>query len=319
MGYLSAEDLKSLMDKARYKLGKAGNETRYWCQENQWGPDIAKIASQRAIEQAAIDPKDIDLIIYTGMSKAFVEPATGHVLRHELGAVNANVIDTQDACTSFIKSLDIADSLIKTGKYKTVLIAAGERSYDWADFKCKTVSELAWKFGSLTIGDAAGAFVIQATDDPFYTENPYHMRAFHKLADGKFATCHIGLNYKFGNRYHLHSHSSNLVRTGLFLVMELLAEILQTEEFKDFKYDNLFIHDIGRMIDEMVLPFMKEANVHVPDNYKSLYPLYGNIASASMPVNVDAAVKDGRLKRGNTVVYVCPAAGVQAGIIVFSY
>jgi 3-oxoacyl-[acyl-carrier-protein] synthase-3 len=317
--FLSPADLDTVLAKARYKIAKAGNATRYWCRDDEYGPEIARHAAQRALADAGLDARDLDLIIYTGMSKAFVEPATGHVLRQELRALNANVIDTQDACASFIKSLDIADSLIKTGKYRTILVAAGERTFDWADFACRTVDDLAWKFGSLTIGDAAGALIVQRTEDPLYAENPRHMRCFHRLADGEYEVCSIGLNYSFGERYRLRSHSSRLVRLGLQLVMEMLADILQQDEWRGIRYDNLFIHDIGRVIDDMVLPFVREAKVCVPEAYASYYPKYGNVASASLPLSLDLAKRRGALTRGNLAVFVCPAAGVQAGALVFVY
>jgi 3-oxoacyl-[acyl-carrier-protein] synthase III len=200
-----------------------------------------------------------------------------------------------------------------------VLIASGERTYDWADFQCKTVEELAWKFGSLTIGDAAGALVVQATDDPRYTDDPRHMRFFYRLADGDYATCHIGLNYRVGERYRLHSHSSRLIRTGLQMVMELLVERLQEAEWQNFRFDNLLVHDIGQIIDELVLPFMRDAQLCVPENYQSFFRQYGNVASTSLPLSMWLARERGVLKKGHTAVFVCPAAGVQAGVMVFVY
>lgn len=318
-GYLSPEDLDTLLDKAGRKLAKAGNVTRYWCRPDEYGPDIARCAAQRALDDAGIPATDIDLIIYTGMSKAFVEPATGHILRHEIGATRANVIDTQDACTSFVKSMEIADALIRVGKYRTVLIVAGERTFDWADFTCKTVEELAWKFGSLTIGDAAGAMILRGTDEAPYATDPRHMRAFFSLADGEYATCHIGLNYRVGERYCLHSHSSRLIRSGLKHMMGLVTDVLKEDEWKNIQYESLFIHDIGNMINEMVLPALRQANVCIPDSYRSFYSEIGNIASASLPVAMDRARKDGRLARGNLSVYTCPAAGVQAAMLFFYY
>ena len=317
--YLTSGDLETMMGKAEAKLAKAGSVTRFWCREDEYGTDIARHAAQRALDAAGIGADELDLIIYTGMSKAFVEPATAHVLRHEIGATRANVIDTQDACTSFMKSMDLADSMIKTGKNETVLVVNGERTYDWADFKCKTVDELAWKFGSLTIGDAAGAMVLQRTEDPVYVENSNHLRCFYLLGDGEYATCNIGLNHRVGDRYRLYSHSSRLVRSGLGKVMELIADILQRPEYANFEYDNLFIHDIGKVIDDTVLPFLRQAQVCVPDTYRSFFPQFGNIASASLPVSLDMAVRDGRIQRGNLAVYVCPAAGVQAGVMSFLY
>ncbi len=317
--YLSNKDFNKLIENAKDKLEKAGSSIRYWCDERQYCTDIARIAAERAMEDAGISAGEIDLIIFTGMSKAFVEPATAHVLRHELGAINANVIDTQDACTSFMKSIELADSLIRSGNYRTILIAAGERTYDWADFVCKTVYELDWKFGALTIGDAAGAMVVQPAEVSPYIDDPRHMRFFYRLDGGSYATCHIGLNFRVGDRYRLHSHSNRLIRTGLKVMMELLVELLADDPWKDIKYDNLFIHDIGKVIDELVLPSLQEAGVHIPATYRSFFAEYGNVASASFPLALSLAKGDGRLKPGNLAVFVCPAAGVQAGIMVFKF
>jgi len=317
--YLSNKDFEKLMAKARQQLDKSGNRTRYWCSEGQYCTDIARIAAERALSDAGVDPCELDMILFTGMSKAFVEPATAHVLRHEIGALNANVLDTQDACTSFMKSVELADSLIQCGRYENVLVVAGERTFDWADFTCKTVYELDWKFGSMTIGDAAGAVVLRATREPEFTRNTKHMRFFYHIEDGTYATCHIGLNHRIGERYRLHSHSSRLIRTGLKAIMTLLTEILNDEEFQGFQYDNLFIHDIGKMIDEQVLPSIRKARVCVPDTYRSYFAEYGNVASVSLPMGLWLAREDGRLKRGNACVYICPAAGVQAGVMAFSY
>ena len=115
-------ELSALMEKAAHNLEKAGSVIRHWCREDEYCTDIAKQASLKAMEEAGVDPADIELIIFTGMSKAFVEPATANVLQHELGALNANVIDTQDACSSFIKSIQ------DEGNTTTKVIFAEEKS-----------------------------------------------------------------------------------------------------------------------------------------------------------------------------------------------
>jgi 3-oxoacyl-[acyl-carrier-protein] synthase-3 len=317
--YLDESSTKELIERGKRILAKSGNVTRCWCEEDQYCTDIARIASERALADAGIQAEELDLIIFTGMSKAFVEPATAHVLRHEIGASRANVIDTQDACTSFMKSIELADSLIKNGSYGTILIATGERTYDWADFACKTLDEFSVKSASLTIGDAAGAVVMQGTYDPFYVNNPKHMRFYYRIVDGTYEICHIGLNYRFGERYRLSSDSTRLVQTGMQAIMELLIERLEEDEWKDFQYDNLFVHDIGKIIDELVLPFLREANLCVPDTYRSFFPEYGNVACASLPLGMWLAKQEGRLEPGNLVLFVCPAAGVQGAGMVFSY
>ena len=317
--YLDENASELLIERAKCVLSKSGNVTRYWCEDDQYSPDIARVATERALADAGIEAEEIDLIIYAGMSKALVEPATAHILRHEIGATRANVIDVQDACTSFMKAMELADSMIKSGNYGTVLIASGERTYDWADFTCKTLDEFRLKSAALTIGDAAGAVVLQGTQDPSYVDNPKHMRFYYHIVDGTFEICHVGLNYRFGERYRLSSDSNLLVRTGLKAIMDLLIEKLAEEEWKNLRYDNLFVHDIGKIIHEQVLPFMRGADLCVPDTYRSFFSEYGNVACASFPLGLWLAKKEGRLKPGDLSVYICPAAGVQAGIMVFSY
>ena len=177
--------------------------------------DIAYRAATAALQDAGLDARDLDLIIFTGMSKAFIEPATAHVLRHKLQALNANVIDTQDACTSFIKSIEIGHALISSGHYRHILIVAGERTFDWADMVCKTKDELAWKFGSLTIGDGAGAIILEATDETMYSEDDNHMKFSYELSDGQYHLCTIGLNYTLGERYKLYTHTPDLFKSAL--------------------------------------------------------------------------------------------------------
>ncbi|MFC1888380.1 hypothetical protein ACFL4G_01350, partial [Thermodesulfobacteriota bacterium] len=285
--YLTKDELSALMEKAARNLVKAGCGTRYWCREDEYCTDIAHQASVRALEDAGVDPADVELIIFTGMSKAFVEPATANVLQHELGAVNANVIDTQDACSSFIKSVEIADSFIRTGTYRTVLVACGERTYDWADFQCKSVEELKWKFGSLTIGDAAGAMVLQATEDPMYTEASHHMRFTYKTLGEAYAACNIGLNFRVGERYKLQSHSNKLFSK----VLELGSQLFIESDWKHLDVRNIFAHDIGRLIEEYELPLfekiMEGEGRAIPDyHYRPYFYEYGNVASASLPLGM---------------------------------
>ncbi len=317
--YLQDSDLELILSKSAEKLERAGSKVRNWCNEDEYCTDIALQASKTALEDADMGPEELDLIIFTGMSKALVEPATGHILRHELKAINANVIDTQDACTSFLKSIELAHSLIKTGAYSKILIAAGERSYDWADFTCKTKEELAWKFGSLTIGDAAGAIVIQSTIEAEYIEDDRHMKFFYKLADGAFSACTIGLNHRVGERYKLFSHSTRLITIGEEMTSKLLPEVFSQEPWKNTKFDNMFFHDVGNMVDGIILSILEKINIEVPDTRMPYFSDYGNVASVSLPLGLWLAKKDGRLKKGNMAAYICPAAGVQTGLMFFKY
>ncbi|MCP4133653.1 MAG: hypothetical protein GY754_21980 [bacterium] len=310
---MTGESTGELIKSAKAKIEKAGSKIRYWCEPHQYCTDIAFEASVEALKDANLKAADIDLIIYSGMSRAFVEPATAHVLRYQLGAVNAELFDTQDACTSFMKSIQIADAFIKTGTYKTVLIAAGERTYDWADFTCKNPSELEWKIGSLTIGDAAGAMILQETSDTNYSNS---IGFYYVLGNGDYPVCTVGLNHWIGERYKLYTHSSQLIQKILTLSEEM-KDILR-RELEGLELDTVLMHDIGVAAQKPILGFLQDEGINT-DSFKPFFPDFGNVASASLPLSMYLARKDGRLKRGNLALFLCPAAGIQLGAMIFRY
>ncbi len=317
--YLNSSDLDEILESANEKLAKAGNVTRYWCEQDEYCPDIAYRAALAALDDAGIRAGDIDLIIFTGMSKAFVEPATAHVIRHKLQALNANVIDTQDACTSFIKSIEIAHALIGSGRYRRVLIVAGERTFDWADMVCKTKDELAWKFGSLTIGDGAGAIVLEATDEAMYLEDASHMKFTYQLSDGRYHLCTIGLNYSLGERYKLFTHTPGLFKEVYGLTKECVKNHFKQANSHATAYDNLFFHDVGKLAHTLMLSILEDSSITVKYPEANFYPEYGNVASVSLPLSMCRAREKGYFKKGNLAICVIPASGTQCGMFSLRY
>ncbi|HPG51769.1 MAG TPA: hypothetical protein PK307_03100 [Spirochaetota bacterium] len=317
--YLAENDLDEILSIARDRLAKAGNVTRYWCKEDEYCPDIAYRASMQALRDAGLDARDLDLIIFTGMSKAFVEPATAHVLRHTLRALNANVIDTQDACTSFIKSIEIGHALISSGHYRRILIVAGERTYDWADMVCKTKDELAWKFGSLTIGDGAGAIILEATDETMYAKDDNHMKFSYELSDGQYHLCTIGLNYTLGERYKLYTHTPDLFKSAYVVTRDCVKNYFMKTHNTGFIYDNLFFHDVGRLAQDSILSFLADSSITVRQPHSSFYSEYGNVASVSLPLSMWRAREQGYFNKGNLALCIVPASGTQCGIFSLRY
>lgn len=317
--YLEPAQLETLLAKARHKMEKAGCRDRYWCAPEQWSPDIAAHASRAALKDAGIAPSELDFIIYTGMAKALLEPATAHILKAAIGADNANVIDTQDACVAFIKSLDLASALIQTGRIRNALVVCGERDSDFANFRCKTPEELDWTFGSLTIGDGAGAFVLQETTDEAYVSDPAHWQFRYKLRPNSWSTCTVGLNYSHGEFGRINSHSRRLFEQGQEVGNALVRQVFSEDQFRGIKFDNLFCHEVSRAVEEAFLAGLGAAGVAIPPTHRSFFPEFGNVGSASLPVGVCLAVREGRLRRGDLSAYICPSAGVQAGMLIFRY
>lgn len=317
--YINDDIFDDFLQKTKDKLNRVGSDIRYWCDETEYCTDIAYSAAVTALEDAGVLPEEVDLVIFTGMSKALVEPATAHILSKALGTVNANVLDTQDACTSFMKSMQLADALIKTHQYKKILIASGERSFDWADFTCKTIDEIKWKFASLTIGDAAGAIVLESTTEPEYVNNEKHFKFYYKLFSKFVSNCTIGLNHTIGERYKLFSHSTNLIRNGYSATHDLVHEIFSSDRWVDYMYDRLICHNVGNVVDNYIKEILQSANKYYEGKYIPFFAKYGNVASATLPLEMTIARQEKRLNRGDSVMFIVPAAGVQCGIMIFQY
>ncbi len=317
--YLEPAVLEVLLSKVKYKLEKAGSVERRWCAPDEYGTDMATIAARQALEDAGMAATELDYILYTGMSKALLEPATAHILKNAIGATNANVLDTQDACVSFIKSLEIAGALIATGLIRTALVVCGERTSDFVDLACKTPDEVDWKFGSLMIGDAAGAFVLRATTEPPYASDPRHWQFRFRIRPDSWSTCTVGLNYRHGELYRLLSHSRRLFDQGQEEGKALMREIFTDPLFQGMQFDNVFCHEVSRQVEESFLATLAEFGVAIPSTHRSFFPEYGNVGSATLPVAVHLAVREERLRRGDMLIFACPSAGVQTGVSIFRY
>jgi 3-oxoacyl-[acyl-carrier-protein] synthase-3 len=317
--YLLKDDLQTVLEMALKAMTRAGCKTRHWCRPQEYCTDLGLRAARLALEDANLAPQAIEMIIFTGLSKAFVEPATAHVIKAELGAHQANAIDTQDACTSFVKSMELASALISSHRYRNVMIVCGERTFDFIDFSCKTVDEFDWKVGGLTIGDAAGAMILQASDDVEYVEDPYHWHFSHKFLPNSYALCTVGLNHPIGQRYRAISNARRLVRELSETVLQIAPETFAQEKFRGFQCDNLFVHEIGTVGVDTISESLRRAEVAIPETFRSFFPEYGNVASASLPLGLMLAKKENRLKPKAHCMYICPSAGLQVSLGLFKY
>jgi 3-oxoacyl-[acyl-carrier-protein] synthase III len=146
--------------------------------------DMAVAAAKEALERANITPHQIDVIIYSGLTRDHLEPATAHIVQAKLGATNATVFDVSNACHGFMNGVHIIDALIATGQVLYGLVVTGEQGSVFAN---KTVNilkdasdraKLASLAAGLTLGDAGAAMVLRpgTTREPMHHRNPGRRR-----------------------------------------------------------------------------------------------------------------------------------------------
>ena len=165
-----------------------GTDRRYQLGEHQLALDLLVEVASRALDDAGVDRGDVDLVIYTGVGRAVLEPAMAALVQHRLDLVNASCFDVLEACQSWLRAMQLARDLIACGSASTALIVNCEAGFlHMADLRIDTVDEIDTLIASTTIGEAVTATVVSAGDEP----DDFHFR-FRNLGQ-HFPVCMIPL------------------------------------------------------------------------------------------------------------------------------
>ncbi len=270
-----------------------------------------------AMEKANLKPEDIDLLIYCGVGKGFLEPANAYFYAQKMG-MTASCFDIVDACMSWIRALEISYEFFKSGRYKHIMIANGEFNiyHGFPDnFKIKDLRQVEYTFPTYTIGEAASATILSASDH----EWKFAYKSLPELAD----LCTIPLD-GYDNFV---EPSKRLGRNGLYNFVSYGRELfdaarkylapLVKELVKDLNDPDIYFPHAAS--DAAYLAASKDHSLPIDKMFAEVFPNYGNLVSASIPVGMDMALKAGRLNRGSKVVF-CPAsAGMVYSAVQFVY
>ena len=263
--------------------------------------DLAYAASVEAIEEAGIDPRHIDWIIFCGIDRDWIEPSTACRIQHLLGATNASCVDVSNACLGFMNGLHMADTLIRSGSVENVLVCTGETQSNVALEmverlrRCDDKQFFRKTMGALTVGDAGGAMIIQRSDG----NNGFHRFQFWTEGD-KAELCCIkeGRNGFEGqmimgviSKAMVEIHSKHIDGTYL------------QSGWKPSDVDKLYCHQVGRE------PHKQMANIaRVPEDKAPItYHTMGNLTSATIPVNMYI----NRPRRGEHILFMGAGSGLS--------
>ena len=156
-------ELKELQQRMQLSFRFAGTEVRYHRAEGEKAFTIGMRAGQLALERSGVPAADVDLLIYAGVGRGWLEPAMANIFQAELGLSRATCFDVLDACASWIRSLQLAKALITAGTYRTVMILNCELNFrEYANFEIERMEDLEYAFSAFTIGEAATATLLVA-------------------------------------------------------------------------------------------------------------------------------------------------------------
>jgi 3-oxoacyl-[acyl-carrier-protein] synthase-3 len=304
-------DLEALVDTTdQWIVERTGIRERRVAAPDEATSDLAFKASERALAQAGLDPKDVELIIVGTVTPDMPWPAAAAVLQGRLGNKRAFAFDVSAACAGSIYALSIADRFIVTGGVKNALVLGADtltRITDWTD-----------RNTCILFGDGAGAMVLRPTDDP-----RRGVQSLHLHTDGSLWPI---LNQPGGgSRYPIsrkiieeRSHYAKMNGREVFKVAvraleESSREALAANQMTPGDVDFVIAHQANKRILDATL---NRLGIPASKCWMNLEK-YGNTSAASLPTTLDEASRAGWFKPGCSILVMAIGGGMAwgAGII----
>ncbi|HVK65825.1 MAG TPA: beta-ketoacyl-ACP synthase III [Polyangium sp.] len=304
---LANVDLEKIVDTSDAWIAeRTGIRRRHIAAENENTSDMAAAAARRALESAGLNAADIDMIIVGTISGDSPMPACAVHVQQKLGADNIPAFDVSAACAGFIYGLTIADQFIATGAARCVLVVGVEllsRLLDWQD---RTTCVL--------FGDGAGAVVLGPSEG-----DGRGLLSTRIFTDGSLAHAltipgggtaepltEEGLAKK---RNKVHMMGQEIFRTAIKNLTSASTAVLKASGLTSAELDWVVAHQanlriITQVADRLNFP-MEKFVINIQE--------YGNTSSASIPIALDEAVRDGRIKPGQNVLMCALGAGISWG------
>lgn len=303
---LTNADLERMVDTTDgWIVSRTGIHKRHIARDDETTCDLAERAAHRAIEAAGIRVNDIDLIVLGTTTPDIVFPSTACLLQQRLDIHGCAAFDVQAVCTGFIYALAIADKFIRTEAAQCALVIGAEtysRIVDWTD---RTTCVL--------FGDGAGAVVLQSSHEPGILSSHLH-------ADGQYQEL---LKVPGGLSYGPHQGSNAYVKMQGNEVFKIAVNILGRIVDETLAANNLTKRDM-----DWLVPHQANIRIIAATAKKLDMPMsrvivtigeHANTSAASVPLALDQAIRDGRIKRGEILLLEALGAGFTWGSVLVKY
>jgi 3-oxoacyl-[acyl-carrier-protein] synthase III len=303
---LTNADLERMVDTTdEWIVSRTGIRKRHIARDDETTCDLAERAAHRAIEAAGIRLNDIDLIVLGTTTPDIVFPSTACLLQQRLDIHGCAAFDVQAVCTGFIYALAIADKFIRTEAAQCALVIGAEtysRIVDWTD---RTTCVL--------FGDGAGAVVLQSSNEPGILSSHLH-------ADGQYQEL---LKVPGGLSYGPHQASKAYVKMQGNEVFKIAVNTLGRIVDETLAANNLAKRDMNWLVPHQANIRILAATAKKLDMPMSRVVVtigeHGNTSAASVPLALDQAIRDGRIKRGETLLLAAFGAGFTWGSVLVKY
>ena len=296
---LTNDDLSKIVDTSdEWIRTRSGIRSRHIAADGEETSDLAVNAARHALESAGLGVQDIDLLIVATTTPDVIFPSTACIVQDKIGARNAAAFDIQAVCSGFVYALSVADKMVASGAHKNALVIGAEvysRILNWKD---RTTCVL--------FGDGAGAVVLTRSETPGILATKLH-------ADGSRRNIlnvpgHVRNGVIHGDP-HVHMDGPAVFKMAVTVMADVCNETLAMAHMTAADIDWLVPHQANvRIIDATG----KKLGV-TPEKTIVTVQGQGNTSAASIPLALDTAVRDGRIKSGDLVQTVAVGGGFTWG------
>ena len=297
------DDLSKFVDTSdEWIRQRSGIEQRYFASAEQAVSDLGTEAARRALEDSGVAPEDVDYIICATLTPDHNMPSSACIIQSNLGATRAGASDLNAACSGFVYALQHADALIRAGVHKTILVIGAEKLSDHLYWEKRDTAVL--------FGDGAGAAVLRAS------EGEHGILSTYTRSDGSAAD--ILFVPSGGTRTPITPENVNTIERGVSMNgRELYKRAIGA--FGDAI--EVALEQTGLTVDDIDLFIPHQANKRIIDFAAKRVGLtddkiylnvmkVANTSAASIPIAIDEARKEGRIKEGDTVLLAAFGGGL---------
>jgi len=309
---ITNHDLEKMVDTSdEWIIRRTGIKNRHLLKEGIPSYTMGVEAAKLAISDAEISPEDIDLIITTTEAPDYLSPSMSCLIQKDINANNAAAFDLNAACTGFIYAMIVAQQFIETGYYRYVLIVSNEGLSRIVDWKNRNTCVL--------FGDAAGAVVLGRVDKQYGIKESYLTSIGSMGHNLTIPCCYVSEEEK-------NKRTENMERT----IWQDGSEVFTFAVRAMTDATKIVLEKAGISINDVNYLIPHQANLRIINGAARRLEIdderigvilhdTGNISSASIPVALDIYSKSGKLKKGDTLVFVAFGGGLTCGSLCFAW
>ena len=285
---LTNHDLERMVDTSdEWIRTRTGIAQRHIAADSEMASDLALNASREAIKAGGIDAREIELVIVATTTPDMIFPSTACILQDKLGIGDCAAFDVQAVCSGFIYALATADMFIRAGKCRTALVVGAEvysRILDWSD-----------RSTCVLFGDGAGAVLLRGDEQPGILSTHLHADGSQsKILSAPANIC----SGKVQGKPFVVMEGNTVFKFAVKVLEEVVHEALTENNLEPSDIDWLIPHQANIRI---IASTAKKLGIPM-DKVVATVDKHGNTSAASIPLAIDIAARDGRIKSGQHVL-----------------